>query len=46
LRIARTDPVLAEQLALIDGLRLGDARVAGRSADLLRERLAGAGVFR
>jgi hypothetical protein len=40
--IARADPPLAEELALIDALRIGDPRVAGRASDLLRERLTGA----
>lgn len=38
--IARRDPPLAEGLALIDGLRLGDARVRGLAVKLLGERLA------
>lgn len=37
---ARRDPALAEQLALLDGLRIGDARVRAVAADLLRQRLA------
>jgi DNA-binding transcriptional MocR family regulator len=37
--IARRDPKLAERLALVDALRLGDARVRGLAADLLREQL-------
>ena len=41
---ARRDPVLAERLALVDGLRLGDARIRGVAAELLagnlRERTA------
>jgi hypothetical protein len=41
-KIARQDPVLAEHLALIDGLRLGDARVRGLAVKLLGERLAAA----
>lgn len=36
---ARRDPRLGEQLALVDGLRLGDARTRGVAADLLRDRL-------
>ncbi|MHB8491734.1 MAG: hypothetical protein ACYDA6_05915 [Solirubrobacteraceae bacterium] len=36
------NPVLYEELALIDALRLGDQRVAGLASELLRERLAGA----
>ncbi|HEY4895656.1 MAG TPA: hypothetical protein VII01_06165 [Solirubrobacteraceae bacterium] len=39
--IARRDPALAERLALIDALRLGDARVRGLAGKLLRERLSG-----
>jgi len=37
--IAREDPALGELLALIDALRIGDARVRGLATDLLRERL-------
>jgi DNA-binding transcriptional MocR family regulator len=36
---ARRDPALGGSLALVDALRLGDARVRGVAADLLRERL-------
>jgi hypothetical protein len=36
--ISRRDPALAELLALVDGLRLGDARVRGLAANLLHER--------
>jgi DNA-binding transcriptional MocR family regulator len=36
---ARRDSVLGGSLALVDALRLGDARVRGVAADLLRERL-------
>lgn len=32
---ARRDPTLAERLALVDALRLGDARVRGLAAELL-----------
>ncbi|MCK9249465.1 MAG: hypothetical protein M0P31_10895 [Solirubrobacteraceae bacterium] len=39
LAVAR--PELYEQLTLVDALRLGDARVRGVAADLLRERLFG-----
>jgi hypothetical protein len=38
--IARRAPELAERLALIDALRLGDARVRGLAAKLLRQQLA------
>lgn len=38
---ARLDPGLAERLALVDALRVGDARVRGIAARLLSERLAG-----
>jgi len=37
---AQRDPALAERLALLDGIRLGDARVRTLAADLLRDRLA------
>ncbi len=37
--IARRDPALAELLALVDGVRLGDARVRSLGARLLHERL-------
>ena len=40
LRAARADPWLYGMLALIDGVRIGDARVRGVAADLLRERLS------
>jgi DNA-binding transcriptional MocR family regulator len=36
---ARRDPALGGSLALVDALRLGDARVRGVAADLLRGRL-------
>jgi hypothetical protein len=42
--ISRRDPALAERLALVDALRLGDARVRGLAASLLRERLPGSPV--
>lgn len=38
---ASRDPLLREQLALIDALRIGDARVRGLAAELLSERLGG-----
>ena len=41
-QISRRDPELAERLALVDGLRLGDARVRGLAAKLLGERLTAA----
>jgi hypothetical protein len=34
------DPWLYEMLALVDGIRVGDARVRGEAADLLQARLA------
>jgi hypothetical protein len=37
--VARRDPVLAEKLALLDALRLGDGRVRSLAAKRLRERL-------
>ena len=37
--VARRDPALAEQLALIDAIRLGDGRVRSLAAKRLRERL-------
>jgi DNA-binding transcriptional MocR family regulator len=37
---ARRDPALGEGLALVDALRLGDARIRGVAAELLVERLA------
>jgi hypothetical protein len=36
---ARLNPVMAERLALVDALRLGDARVRGLAAELLTQRL-------
>lgn len=42
--ISRRDRVLAELLALTDGLRLGDARVRGVAEDLLRARLGATAV--
>ena len=44
--IARRDPALAERLALVDALRLGDARVRGLAAKLLRRRLPDRAVTR
>lgn len=38
---ARRDPQLGERLALVDALRLGDARTLGVAADLLSKRLRG-----
>jgi hypothetical protein len=38
--IARRDPALGERLALVDALRMGDARVRGLAADVLSRRLA------
>ena len=38
--LARRDPQLGERLALIDGIRIGDARVRGLAAQLLSSRLA------
>jgi DNA-binding transcriptional MocR family regulator len=40
--ISRRDPALGERLALVDGLRLGDARVRSLAERLLRERLGSA----
>jgi hypothetical protein len=37
---ARRDPALGEALALVDALRLGDARIRGVAAELLTKRLA------
>ena len=37
--LATSDPWMYEMLALIDGIRLGDARVRGVARELLRERL-------
>lgn len=39
-RLAMADPWMYEMLALVDGVRLGDARVRGLSQDLLADRLA------
>lgn len=38
----RRDPALGELLAIVDALRVGDARLRGVAAQLLRERLGGA----
>jgi hypothetical protein len=38
--LARRDPELAERLALIDAIRMGDARVRGLATKLLSQRLA------
>ncbi|MEX2194275.1 MAG: hypothetical protein WD844_03240 [Thermoleophilaceae bacterium] len=38
--LARRDPALAERLALIDAIRMGDARLRGIAGKLLVERLA------
>jgi hypothetical protein len=40
LELARSDPWMYDMLALIDGIRLGDARVRGVARELLHERLA------
>lgn len=37
--LAATNPRLYEQLTLVDGLRLGDARARGVAAELLRSRI-------
>jgi len=37
--LTRTDPWMYEMLALVDGLRIGDARVRGLATELLRRRL-------
>lgn len=42
--IARRDPALAERLALVDALRLGDARTRRLAAELLHKRLTNAPV--
>ena len=36
---AQRDPLLREQLTLVDAIRIGDARIRGLAKDLLRERL-------
>lgn len=38
--LSRSDPWMYEMLALVDGVRLGDARVRALSQELLSERLA------
>ena len=42
--IARRAPALAERLALVDALRLGDVRVRELAARLLHERLTATAV--
>jgi hypothetical protein len=37
---ATRDPLLREQLTLVDAIRIGDARIRGLAADLLAERLS------
>jgi len=39
-KLARRDPDLAERLALIDAIRMGDARVRGLATKVLSKRLA------
>ena len=41
-RLARHDPRLGEALALVDGIRIGDARVRGLATELLSDRLGAA----
>lgn len=36
---AQRDPLLREQLTLVDAIRTGDARIRGLAAEMLRERL-------
>lgn len=38
--LARRDPALGERLALVDAIRMGDARVRGLATKLLAQRLA------
>jgi hypothetical protein len=38
---ARRDPLLREQLTLVDAIRIGDARIRALAADLLAERIGG-----
>jgi hypothetical protein len=38
--LAQRDPELGERLALIDALRMGDARIRNLAAELLSQRLA------
>jgi hypothetical protein len=38
---ATRDPLLREQLTLVDAIRIGDARIRGVAADLLTKRLGG-----
>jgi DNA-binding transcriptional MocR family regulator len=40
LSLAASDPWMYEMLALVDGVRIGDARVRGVAKELLRDRLA------
>ena len=42
--ISRRDRTLAELLALIDGIRLGDARVRSLAEELLRKRMGSAAI--
>ena len=42
--ISRRDQALTELLVLIDGIRLGDARIRGIAEELLRERLGSASM--
>lgn len=37
--IAQRDPVLGQQLALVDAIRLGDARISSLAAELLADRV-------
>ena len=41
-RVARKDPALAEQLALLDAIRIGDGRVRALAAEELNKRLKSA----
>jgi len=38
--LAQRDPDLAERLALVDAIRMGDARIRNLAAELLGQRLA------
>jgi hypothetical protein len=42
--LARRDPDLAQRLALVDAIRMGDARVRGLAIELLAQRLAPPGA--
>jgi hypothetical protein len=42
--ISRRDRALTELLVLIDGIRLGDARIRGAAEELLRERLGSTAI--